>query len=95
MKASRRRFTAAFKAQVALEALRESETIAQLAQRHKIHPNQIYKWKRELLENATSAFDAKKPSTGAGREAELLQKMGELTMERDFMARGIERFPRK
>jgi transposase len=93
MKKQRTKHTAGFKAKVALEALREQETIAELARRHKVHANQIYTWRRQLLKNVTMAFEN---SEGGGteaseREAELLQKIGELTVERDFLSRGLGR----
>jgi transposase-like protein len=92
MKKNRTKHSAAFKAKVALEALREQEPIAEIARRHKVHPNVVYKWKRQLAENVAMVFE----TDGGGedvaeRETELLRKIGELTVERDFLANGLAR----
>ena len=92
MKSTRTRHSAAFKAKVALAAIREQETVPQLSRRHGIHANQIYKWKKEFLERAASVFELDGDSgSGTEREDELLKKIGELTVERDFLSRGFER----
>ena len=91
---SRAKHSAAFKAKVALAAIQEQQTTAELARRYKLHPNQIYKWKREFVLNAGRVFerdDGRRHSELAERESELLQKIGELTVERDFLARGLDR----
>jgi transposase len=93
MKKSRTKHTPAFKAKVALAALREQETVVDLSRRHKLHANQIYKWKRQLVDNIERAFEGEVATAGDGgaREAELLRKIGELTVERDFLSRGLGR----
>ena len=99
MKKNRTKHSPVFKAKVALAVLRE-QAVAELSRRHKVHANQTYKWKRQLLENVTRAFETEEVGGGDAsmREAELLQKIGELTMERDFLsheARSIAMTPRR
>ena len=92
MKSTRTRHTPEFKAKVALSAIREEDTVPALSKRYGLHANQIYKWKREFLENAARAFSSGDDKTNnADREAELLKKIGELTVERDFLAKGLGR----
>ena len=91
MKNTRNKHTAAFKAKVALEAIAGHGTVPELAKRYGLHPTQIFKWKREFLANAARVFekDGERHDDGAEREAELLKKIGELTIERDFLSKGL------
>jgi len=93
MKKSRTKHSPEFKAKVALAALREQETIPDIARRYKVHPNVVYKWKHQLTQNVSRAFETEGSSGGTSeREAELLRKIGELTVERDFLASGLDRY---
>ena len=94
MRKPRRNHSPEFKARVALEAIQGESTLAELSQRHKVHVNQITTWRRELLENAARIFQ--NGATDGGelerRVDELHAKIGEITMERDFLARALGRF---
>src|SRR5229473_597857 len=86
------KFDATIKAKIALEALREVATVPELAKRHGIHPNQIYGWKKQVLDNVASLFARGASALGDGEEheretAKLYSKIGQLTVERDFLAR--------
>jgi transposase-like protein len=89
---NKKRFDPEFKARVALEALQEKESLAQLGRRYGVHPVLVGQWKKQLVQKAATAFTTE----AAGRDAEkvqdeLLRKIGELTVERDFLARGLQR----
>ena len=91
---TRRRFAAEFKAKVALEAIRGERTISELATKHQLHPNQITQWRRQAIENLAKAFDDKASDAQVGREAEVTKlhaKIGQLVVERDFLAKAFDR----
>lgn len=91
-KRPRRNHSPAFKARVALEAIKGEQPIIEIAQRFDVHPNQITTWKRQLLDGAASVFGA----GDGGKEdepdvAKLHAKIGELTMENDFLSGALGR----
>ena len=93
MKKVRRKFTAVFKARVALEALKERQTLAALAEKFELHPNQISQWKQDLLANSQLVFAG---TEGKEKEQEvnletLYAKIGQLEMERDFLKKSLKK----
>lgn len=88
---NRKRFDPAFKARVALEAVQEKESMAQLGKRFRVHPVLVGQWKKQLLEKASAAFTRDSSQEAERMQDELLRKIGELTVERDFLARALPR----
>ncbi len=94
MKKQRRTFNSAFKAKVALEAIKEHETTSELAQKYQLHPNQITQWKKEFLLNAAIVFDKDKAHLeelqGMRKtQDELYREIGELKMDRDWLKKKL------
>ncbi len=90
----RRRFTADFKARVALDALRGDRTVQEIALKHKVHPNQVSGWKRQAMDGLGEVFSNGAERAGRDHETDvhdLHAKIGQLTVERDFLARGLKR----
>lgn len=94
MKRPRRNHTAAFKAKVAMAALRGDKTLVQLAQQFDVHANQITQWKTQLQERAKDMFEtaAERSERSAGPSVKDMQaKIGQLTLENDFLAVALGR----
>jgi transposase len=89
---ARRNHTAAFKAKVALAALKNDRTIAQLAEQFDVHPNQITSWKEQLLQEATDVFERGSTAKSSAAEVDITSlhaKIGELVLENDFLERAL------
>ena len=93
MKKSRRKFTPQFKAQVAVAAIREAETLAELSKRFDVSPVMISRWKREFTENMAKAFEGnhqKEEDKDLDRE-KLYAQIGQLKVENDFLKKSLKK----
>ena len=90
----RTRYSAEFKARVALDAIRGEQTLSELAAKHGVHPNLISQWKRQAIERMASLFGGGGTEAVKEKEAEvekLHAKIGQLLVERDFLAKAFGR----
>jgi transposase-like protein len=85
-KRPRRNHAPAFKARVALDALKGNQTIVELSERYQVHPNQITDWKKQLLEHAAEVFSKDRPTDQGSNVKDLHAKIGQLSMENDFLS---------
>ena len=93
MRRKRRNHSSAFKAKVALAAVKGDKTLAELAEQYDVHPNQIQDWRKRLMEDAEVIFGQAQQHREVTDEKvkELHAKIGQLTMERDFLEKGLAR----
>lgn len=93
-KTSRRKFSADFKAKVVIEALKERQTIEELARKHELHPNQISMWKKEFLEKASSVFSSGSEKSDEKRSQDdmvekLYSQIGQQKVEIDWLKKKL------
>jgi transposase-like protein len=91
MSSKKKQYSSQFKAKVALEAIRGEKTVPELASQYQIHPTVINGWKRKLLEDANQIFEVeskglKVKEDDQGQINELYRQIGQLKVERDFLA---------
>jgi transposase-like protein len=94
MKQTRKKHGAAFKAKVALAAIKGDRTVAELASAYGVHPNQIYAWKKQLLDGAVSVFEggtAAQDTASAAQVDLLYRQIGQLKVENDFLSRKLSK----
>jgi putative transposase len=93
MARKRRRFTSAFKAKVALEAVQGLRTVGELAQKHKLHPTQITQWKKQLLEGADGLFQdgprKAKAESDEPQAGELYEQIGRLNVQLEWLKKKV------
>jgi transposase-like protein len=90
-KRPRRNHSPAFKARVALDALKGNQTIVELSERYQVHPNQITDWKKQLLEHAAEVFSKDRATDQGPNVKDLHAKIGQLSMENDFLSVALGR----
>ncbi len=91
MKKSRRKFTSAFKAQVAIAAIKDRESLAELSKRFEVHPTMISKWKIEFLEKSKGVFNTKSEEESGVDPEKLYAKIGQLEIENDFLKKSLNK----
>ncbi len=94
MTRKRRSFTPSFKAKIALESVRETKTIAEIAQKHQLHPTQINLWKKQLLDGAEDVFQdgrwkEAKAVSDEPESAELFEQIGRLKMQLEWLKKKV------
>ena len=92
MRKQRRQFSAKFKFQVALEALKELKTINEIASSYEVHPTQVKQWKKQLQEGGVDVFDEKTEKTAQVQstiEATLYEQIGRLQMELEWLKKKV------
>jgi transposase len=92
-KATRNRYSAGFKAKVAMDAIRGELTISQIGAKHGVHQTMVNAWKRQAIDNLSTVFE-QKSDVGKNRDADvekLHAKIGQLVVERDFLAKAFGR----
>ena len=93
-KVTRKRYSADFKTKVALEAIKGSETLAELSAKHGIHQTMIATWKRQAIEGMAGTFSGKSEAAPGHSEEEVAKlhaKIGQLVVERDFLSKAFGR----
>jgi transposase-like protein len=91
MKKSRRKFSSAFKARVAIEAIKERESLQELSKRFEVHPTMISKWKMEFLEKTKDVFDTHSDKESEVDVDKFHAKIGQLQMENDFLKKSLKK----
>ena len=90
-KASRKKFSSEFKAKVAIEAIKEQKTIAELAIQYEVHPTQIQQWKKQFIDNAQLVFGEAKTTSvkDADQESRLYEQIGKLQVQNEWLKKKL------